>query len=672
MRRFARVVLLASLVGLAVACRAPTRATDPATLADTPANTSGDTAADTAEPTPLPVPTPTAVPTSTPTPIPPKTLTICQAEEPNTLFIYGSPSRGARNVLEAIYDGPIDTRTYQSQPVILEKLPSLADGDAALKPVMVTDGDTVVEASGLTTVLRPGVSVLDADGQETTFKSDVVTMTQMVVTFTLRADITWADGQPLTANDSRYAFELAQAFEGVPLRLRALVDQTYSYEVVDEHTVVWTSIPGYRDTFSFQGFHVQNFYSMNFFQPLPRHVWGTTDARQLLETEVAHRYPLGWGAFIIREWVDGDHITLVRNPNYFRASEGLPYLDEVTVRFVPNLRQALRELGAGTCDIIAQDVIEQEAMRTGTLAPLLEAAQQGAVQLVQAPSTEWEHLDFSVERAEWVRRPPFFSDARMRQAVAMCVHRDRIAGEAIPYGKPAVSDSYVATDHPLYAGSRLIEHDYNPTAALALLDEIGWRDEDGDGVREAHSVPGIGSGTPLSLTLLTNGDHLAHERTARILVENMAACGINLTVEYMPANEFFADGPDGPVFGRQFDLALFSWLNDLDAPCWLYLTSAIPSVENWWATSNNPGYSSADYDKACGSALDSFPGTGAYVSFHKAAQRIFSRDLPVLPLYFVPKLVAVRPGVSGLTLDPTQHLEFWAIEEFDLEALAEQ
>ena len=195
---------------------------------------------------------------------------------------------------------------------------------------------------------------------------------------------------------------------------------------------------------------------------------------------------------------------------------------------------------------------------------------------------------------------------------------------------------------------------------------MGWFDEDGDGIREAHGVTGVTNRVPFSVTLLTTSDYPPREQTAQILSENLAACGIGLTAEYLPVEEFFADGPDGLVFGRQFALALFSWMNGLDAPCGLYLSDEIPRPENWWAASNNPGYASDDYDAACRSALDALPGTEAYTRFHHEAQRILSYDLPVLPLYSVPKLVAVRPGVSGVALDPGQYLELWNIEVFDI------
>ncbi|MCX7680510.1 MAG: peptide ABC transporter substrate-binding protein [Anaerolineae bacterium] len=609
-----------------------------------------------ASPTPAPSPSPSPVPptaTPVPTPLPPapvKELIICQMEEPNTLFIYGGPSRAARNVLQAIYDGPIDSLNYRFQPVILEKVPSLADGDASFRPVQVQEGSRVVNADGRVVELRPGVAIFDAFDQKVTFEGGTATMAQLVVTFTLRAGISWADGQPLTADDSRYSFELASELDYPPARM--LVERTAAYEVVNERTVVWSGLPGYRDPL----------YFLNFYHPLPRHIWGVASGQQLLNAEIAHRKPLGWGAFAVEEWVEGDHITLVRNPRYFRAAEGLPYLDRVIIRFVPSLRQALDMLTVGGCDLIAQDLV-----RSGDPEVLWEAAVLDTVELVSAPGNEWEHLDFGIARADPQKRIPFFRDVRVRQAVARCIDRERIAREAFPYTAAIVAHSYVPPDHPLYAGDRLSYWGYDPLAAQALLEEVGWRDGDGDGTREAHGVAGIADWTPFAVTLLTTAEQPARALAANIIADNLALCGIKVDVRHMPVPDFFADGPDGPVFGRQFDLALFSWLNGFAPPCELYLSSEIPRPENWWSSSNNPGYSSADYDAACHSALYALPGMESHVHFHLEAQRIFSHDLPVLPLYFVPDVVAIRPGVSGVVLNPSQYLELWNIEAFDLQ-----
>jgi peptide/nickel transport system substrate-binding protein len=198
------------------------------------------------------------------------------------------------------------------------------------------------------------------------------------------------------------------------------------------------------------------------------------------------------------------------------------------------------------------------------------------------------------------------------------------------------------------------------------LEEVGWVDTDEDGIREARGVPGIASGTPFSVTLLTTEGDPVRRRVAETLRDDLAACGVGLATTYLAPDAFYADGPDGPVFGRQFDLALFSWLNGLDAPCSLYMSSEIPREDNWWATSNNPGYASEAYDEACRSAMGALYGTDACVRFHREAQRILSHDLPVLPLYFVPKQIVVTSRVQGVALDPGQITPFWSIESFDV------
>ena len=87
-----------------------------------------------------PTPTPTPEPTLTATPVPPRQLTVCLGQEPTSLFPVNNPSSAARSVLAAIYDGPIDTNSYGYQAVILERLPSIKNGDAQLFPKSVYGG----------------------------------------------------------------------------------------------------------------------------------------------------------------------------------------------------------------------------------------------------------------------------------------------------------------------------------------------------------------------------------------------------------------------------------------------------------------------------------------------------------------------------------------------------
>jgi peptide/nickel transport system substrate-binding protein len=156
---------------------------------------------------------PTPVPSPAPTPAP-RTLTICVGEEPATLALYGESEYARDLILEAIYDAPIDMAGYVYEPVILEKLPSLDDGDAVVEAVPVQAGDRVVISDGRTADLAKGMAVRPAGCREASCTVDYdggpLEMDQMSVTFRLLPGITWSDGTPLTAADSVVSFQLAK------------------------------------------------------------------------------------------------------------------------------------------------------------------------------------------------------------------------------------------------------------------------------------------------------------------------------------------------------------------------------------------------------------------------------------------------------------------------------
>jgi len=156
----------------------------------------------------------------------------------------------ARHIQEAIYDGPIDDRGFSHQPVILEKLPNLADGDAVTETVTVEAGDLVIDDSGNVVALEQGTMVRPAGcpGSDCAigFDGTPLAMERMVVTFTLGSGIRWSDGTDLTAFDSVYSFELDRDPD-TPSDKR-LVDRTAGYEALGRTTTVWIGLPGYRDS----------------------------------------------------------------------------------------------------------------------------------------------------------------------------------------------------------------------------------------------------------------------------------------------------------------------------------------------------------------------------------------------------------------------------------------
>ena len=591
----------------------------------------------------------TQIPTSTPEP--PRVLTICLGQEPASLFLYGDTTAAARSVLQAIYDGPLDVVNFEVQPVILERMPTLENGDASLQPVEVSPGELIIDAQGNWVSLQEGVSYYpsgcdDEDCALVFEGQDAVEIDSLALQFHLLPGIEWSDGAPLTAADSVYSFKVLQnLLEDTPPEV---IRFTRSYSALDDLTVEWVGIPGYRDSFE-----------TKFFHPLPEHLWSGIPFDELLTSELVTRSPLGWGPYTLDEWTAGDHITLSRNPNYFRASEGLPHFDYLVYRFVDNSSDAIDALLVGECDFIDQTVpLETEVTR------LSDEQAAGSLRFEVQTGIAWELAAFGIGTLDG-QRPNFFAQKEVRQAVAMCIDRQAIS-ENLFFGLAAVPDSYVPPDHPLY-NPEVRKYAYNPDEAMALLTSAGWIDQDQNPQtpRTSLGVPGLPDGTSLEFTYLvpSDGDRL---EVAGYIQGGLERCGIGVEVTPMDWEPLMKPGPEGPLFGRQFAMAELAWQSSFDPACFLFLSEEIPGpypdFPKGWGGANLSGYSNPDFDKICRQAIIALPGSEIYMSAHHQAQLIFAEDLPVIPLYQHVRLTAIRPDLCGLVIDPAggntlSHLE---------------
>jgi hypothetical protein len=104
-------------------------------------------------------PTATPAPTLIPTPSGPQELTICTAEEPQSLYMYGDSSSAAQSIRQAIYDGPFDLIAGQSVGTIFTQTPSFENGGLRIEAIPVQKGDLIVDANGGLTTLFEGLSV---------------------------------------------------------------------------------------------------------------------------------------------------------------------------------------------------------------------------------------------------------------------------------------------------------------------------------------------------------------------------------------------------------------------------------------------------------------------------------------------------------------------------------
>ncbi len=481
------------------------------------------------------------------------------------------------------------------------------------------------------------------------------------VTFRLQPGWRWEDGTPLTAADFRTAWEWARRGWG-SREAQALAADVTDFTVVDDRTWRVTLRPGLMTPL----------YAKYALGPYPTRWVETSPPDRLSGTP---RWP-SYGPYRLVSWTRGKEARWEVNPAYARRAEGLPRLTTVRTRFLQEPDEALVALFSGRCDLLTPDLLPLSAY------PLLQTAvAQGVVTVRTVEGPAWEHLDFNTWPPEG--RLPFFADARVRLAVALALDRNALTREATA-GLAQPMTSWLPRDHWAYQPLPPLGVDaYDPARARALLAEAGWRDEDDDGTLEAHGVRGtfwdgtawdIPDGTPFRVTLLTSLADPVHASAARRIQADLSALGIQVEVQSLPPDQLFA--PTSPLRRRQFDLALFAWLPDVDVDgryLWvgnaicrrpdgtLYAAAAgrtcegsdeelfspqIPDETNQWEGGNLAGWADPDASLAIYQATNRLrPADRA--AFYLVHQMRFAEHLPVIPLFRRPQVWAWRAGLRG-------------------------
>lgn len=589
------------------------------------------------------------LPEQPPTPVPERTLSICLGDEPDSLFLYGDQSYSAVIIRQAIYDSPVDKVDFQYSSSLLEEIPSQSNGLVAVVPLEVYPGEKIVDSKGNITILASGVEYRPADCSapdclETYQNQSPVILDQVEIRFPIKSGINWTDGNQLTAVDSEFSFRTAQELFGS--RGPRSIRYTASYEAVDARTILWKGVPGFLGIYS---------YPEYFFPPLPQHLLAELAMDEMLTSEGTTRQPLSWGPYRITDWVLGDHLTLLKNENYHLNSAGLPTYDALVFRFVESGEEALAAYFSGECEIIAN-----EPGLFDFLPELLDREQAGELNINFIEGGAWEQVSFGIKSLDPKR--VLLQDSRTRQAIAQCINREEISRARGDAG--SVIEGFFMPGDPRIT-TQVTGNPYQPAAAADLLEEIGWVDHDQDQntPRIAQGVADVKDGTLFQLTLLTAGVDEVPKHT-QLIRDDLKSCGIEVEIELLPASELLAPGPEGPIFGRHFDLAQFAWTTGNYNLCALFLSVEIPgpypSYSKGWGGANASGYSNPDFDEKCSLILGNLPDQDSTLEAYQTVQQIFSEDLPVLPLFFRRQVIVYRSELTGF--DNGIYDLFWNIE----------
>jgi peptide/nickel transport system substrate-binding protein len=328
-----------------------------------------------------------------------------------------------------------------------------------LRPEQIAWQAIALTSTGLVDLDANGEWVLELAADYPSVENGMVSEDGLTVTWTLREGLLWSDDEPLTADDLVFTWEVCGNPES-GCAINAGFDKIVSVEAPDDLTAVVTYSeihPAWMAQFRAG--------------VLPRHATGAPE--DMLNWDWNRMVNPTTGPFIVEDWATSDHITFTRNPNYWE--EGKPYLDQINWLIVPDLEVQRQMLMAGESDLNVWVAGEPQ---------VLETADAGLT-IGGGPTPFWNRIQFNLMNPDNLEEPhPILGDVRVRQAILMAISRENVTYNwniAGLYEANLITSLY---DLWPQFSCDLEPYPYDKEAAAALLDEAGWTDADGDGIRE--------------------------------------------------------------------------------------------------------------------------------------------------------------------------------------------
>ena len=350
----------------------------------------------------------------------------------------------------------------------------------------------------------------------------------MVYRFRLRDGVKWHDGTQFTASDVKFTFE--EVLLKFHARTRASMGALLTgVEAPDDRTVV----------FRFKQPYAPLLYQLDATEApiIARHIYQGTDP----QTNPANSSPIGTGPFKFVSYTKGTEIRLARNPAYFKP--GLPYLDGLVMRIIPDLSMQVLALENGEVDFLWElpGQLQSRVKSDARFQTARTGYHPGGSNCIMT-------MSFNLDR-------PILKELRVRQAIAYALDRQAFQSQIL-FGDGKVAAAPISSEIPWAHAAGLNMPRTDRAESEKLLDGAGWKKE-GDGPRTARGVSGVPDGTRLAIEFLHFPTFAKYGELVR---QQLGAVGIGVTLKPLEPAVFAPT-----VFkDRNFDSNVISYCNGPD------------------------------------------------------------------------------------------------------------
>lgn len=448
-------------------------------------------------------------------------------------------------------------------------------------------------------LLKPDFSlkfVPDLAASMPTFSKD-----NLKVTFKLKTNLKWEDGQPLTADDVKFSFDFIMHPDSAAPRAGDVLDMLKSVAVKDKYTVEFTLNKAKELS------QVLSFFTARYI--VPKHLWEKIDPKDnMTEKNIYNKKPVGCGPYKFVEWLPNERVVLERNPYY---EDKKPNIEKIVFKNVGSTANQMIQLQTQEGDVAGIPPTDVQNMRA------------------QKHLNIYQYDRFSIELITFNTKSEFFQDKKVRQAINYAINKQAIInGIYKGIGRPAYSMYFPGTE---YFNANVKKYDYNLALAKKLLDEAGWK-VGKDGIREKN-------GKKFIVTLCTNKGNITREKAAVIVQSQLKLVGIKVETRVVEWNTFITKYLRPKKFDLYYGGWLYSdWVQDLTA-----IYHSDPSKGNL----NYGSFTNKELDKLMENAVSETDPAKAK-AMHLKIQEILADEVPSVYLLYGRATLGVNKRISNV------------------------
>uniref|UniRef100_A0A7V3RG30 TonB family protein n=1 Tax=candidate division WOR-3 bacterium TaxID=2052148 RepID=A0A7V3RG30_UNCW3 len=327
------------------------------------------------------------------------------------------------------------------------------------------------------------------------------------VTYYLRKDIKWWDGEPVTAEDVLYTYEKMQDPK-TNYPFVASLKFIKKVELINKYTIKFTFTRVYA-----------NLLTDSDIMPVPKHIY------EKFGSEFGKTKIVGNGPYKVKEWIPGSALVLSANDEYYR---GRPPLDEIIIKYYANSDQMIADFEQGNLDIVL-NITPAEAKR-------LSINQN--INIASKPGNSYIYIGWNLDNE-------FLKDKEIRKALTMAINRTQILNDVF-LGMGRISLGPLP--HSSWAfNEEVTPIEFNLAKAKDILSKKGFEDRNRNKIIDKN-------GKDFVLTIITNVENPDRVQTLNYIANYLSQLGIKVNSQTMDVNSFIT-----ALINRKYDGFIMGW-----------------------------------------------------------------------------------------------------------------